>query len=214
MGKSTQIGLLKNSLKSRRIKVVETYIKSTHGLAYILSKFLIVLSGSEKAIFPDGNTQLYPRKELMKRLFTLWRFLDAFSIITKFFFTVYLPFCLGFTPLVEEGLMMTIFTYRRSFPVLFQLESKSPPVIPVLLGWVMSKNNVNFVFDATDDELEQRRRKREFRRSELSMYVTLQRRWMKRLNDGNTFFVDTTRKTADQVHRNIVIALDTHKSAL
>lgn len=213
VGKSTQISLLKNYLHSKNVKVVETYIKSTHALAYILSRLLIGLGECEKVSFSGETTQLYPRKEVMKRLFPLWCFLDMLSLATKFFFTVYIPFYLGFTPLVEEGLMMTLFTYRRALPVFFETEPKVPPLLPNLLGWVISKNHVNVILDATDDDLKQRRRKREYRQNELSVYISMQKRWMERLNSQNTIFIETTGETAGQVHKNIVVALEKHTSA-
>jgi len=214
VGKSTQTRLLKDSFKLRNVRVIETFIKSTHGFAYILSRFLIVLGACEKIAFSEGITRLYPRKEVMKKLFPLWCFLDTVSIAVKFFFTVYIPFCLGFTLLVEEGLIMTLYTYRRALPAFFEIEPKVPPLLPSLLGWVVSKNHVNVVLDATDDDLRQRRRNREYRQNESSVYISMQKRWMKRLNSQNTIFIDTTGQTAGRVHKNIVMALEKHTSAL
>ena len=214
VGKSTQIRLLKDYLKLENVRVTETFIKSTHALAYILSRFLIALGECEKVSFSEGITRLYPRKDVMKRLFPLWCFLDTLSIAAKFFFTVYVPFCFGFTPLVEEGLIMTLYTYRRALPVFFEIEPKVPSLLLSLLGWVMSKNHVNVVLDATDDDLKQRRRNREYRQNESSVYISMQKRWMKRLNSQNTIFIDTTGETAGQVHKNIVMALEKHIRAL
>jgi hypothetical protein len=214
VGKSTQIDLLKINLRSRNIKVVETFIKSTHALAYILSRLLIGLVECEKVRFSDGTTHVYPRKEIMKKLFSLWCFLDAISITAKFFFAVCIPFYLGFTLLVEEGLMMTQLTYRKVFPFFFETESKVPPLVTTLLGWVMSNNHANFVLDATEDDLKIRRRKRLYRQNELPVYTSMQKSWMEHLNSSNTFFINTSGKTAREVHKKIVVALEENTRAL
>ena len=211
VGKSTQIRLLKKFLLNNNVKVIDSYIKSTQGLAFLLNKFLILLGVSEKAIMPYGSVQLLPRNDLMKKLFPIWRILDFFSIIFKFLFTVYLPFLFGFTAIMEEGLMMTEFTYAKVFPRLFGLEKGTLPFVPFLLGWVMKKPNVTFVLDATDFELEKRRRKREFRQSELAVFVNLQREFMASLKRENIVFIDTTGLNASQVHENVISALETYE---
>ncbi|MEJ2104992.1 MAG: hypothetical protein P8X47_10505 [Ignavibacteriaceae bacterium] len=206
VGKSTQMFLLKSFLKSRRINVVTSYIKSTQGLAFLLSKFLILVGGSEEIIFPDGKTQIYPKKHLMSSLFGLWTLLDTFSIFLKFFFTVYLPFRLGFVVLIEEGFMMTIFTYEKSFPVLFKIESRTPRLIHLLVKW-MSNRNITLIFDASDDDLKERRRSRAFRQSELSVFINMQRDWMKHFTYDKTILIDTTNRNAKQVHNELITAL-------
>lgn len=208
VGKSTQIRLLKEYLSSKNIRATETFIKSTHGFAYILSRSLIALGICEKVSYPQGVSIFYPRGDVVRRLFPLWCFLDALSIAVKFFFTVYLPFCLGFTVLIEEGLIMTLHTYVMSFPHFFQTEPKVPPLVPRLLGWVLSKNHVNVFLDATDEELSRRRKQRSYRQNELPEYISLQRKWIERLNFGNIIFVDTTDEPVGRVQRKIVTALE------
>ena len=208
VGKSTQIRLIKDYLKLRKIRATETFIKSNHVLAYILSKSLKALGVCEKVSYPGGVTRIYPRREVVRRLFPLWCFLDTLSISVKFFFTVYLPFRLGFTPLIEEGLIMTLHTYSMSFPHFFKTKPKVLPFLPSLLGWVTCKNHINVVLDATDDELSRRRNSRNYRQNELPEYISIQRKWIERLNFGNTVFIGTTGEPALRVHRKIVAALE------
>lgn len=208
VGKSTQIKLLRDHLRSRNVRVVDTFIKSTHGFAYILSRSLIALGVSERISYPENTTRIYPRGEVVKGLFGLWTFLDTLSISAKFFLTVYMPFCLGFTVLIEEGLFMTLYTYRVSLPRFFKTEPKVPPLVPKLIGWIMSKKNVNVVLDAVDDELARRRKQRNFRQNELSEYISLQRKWIKRLDFDKTVLIDTTDQPVMRVHKNIIIALE------
>jgi len=213
VGKSTQINLLIAYLRSRNVKVISTFIKNTHGLAYILSRLLIELGAYEKVSFSDGSSYKYPRKEIMKKLFSLWCFLDMFSIAVKFFFTIYLPFFFGFTSLVEEGLMMTQLTYLKALPFFFETESKVPSLVTTLQAWVVNNNHVNFVLDATEDNLKARRRTRSFRQYELSAYTSMQKRWLQNIRSPNTFFINTSGQTIRDVHNKIVIALEAKKGA-
>lgn len=208
VGKSTQIRLLKDHLKSKNIRVVETFIKSNHAFSHILSRSLRVLGVCEEVSYPEGHTRIYPRRHVVKELLPLWIFLDTLSITIKFFFTVYIPFCLGSTLLIEEGLIMTLQTYCMAFPRFFRTEPKVPPLLPRLLGWVLSKNHVNVVLDAKNEELDRRRKHRGYRQNELSQYISLQRKWITRLNFGATIFMDTTGKSPLRVHKKIVIALE------
>ena len=207
VGKSTQIKLAKDYLKLRDIRVIQTFIKSNHTLTYILDRSLKAVGASEKVSY-EGFTRIYPRRDIVRKLFSLWCFLDALSISTKFLFTVQIPFRLGFTPIIEEGLIMTFHTYMLSFPHFFGTKPKILPFVPNLLGWVVSKNNFTFVLDATDDELNQRRRSRNYRQNELPEYIETQRTWFRNFSLGNTIFVDTTRLSTLEVHKKIVARLE------
>jgi len=200
--------LVKNYLKLRKVRVAETYIKSTHGLTYILSRFLKASGFSEKVTYEDGYTKIYPARAVIRRIFILWCFLDAFSISVKFLFRVQLPFWLGFTPLIEEGLVMTSFTYRMSLPRFYGTKPVSLPIVPNLIQWTSEKNHVNIVIDASVDELRRRRTTRSFRQKELSEYIAMQKKWMRRLDSGNFVFIDSTDETVLSVHRKIVAALE------
>jgi len=211
VGKSTQMRLLVGHLKSENVRVVKTFIKSSHAFAYILYRSLLALGVCEKVLYPEGLTRIHPRREVVRSLFPLWSFLDTISIAIKFFFTVYVPFSLGFTILIEEGLLMTLHTYLVSFPSFFKTEPKVLPLLPSLLGWIMGKNHVNIVLDASDEELALRRIGRSYRQHELPQYVYLQRKWMKRLDSGSSIIIDTTSDSAMGVHKKIFAALKKHR---
>lgn len=95
-----------------------------------------------------------------------------------------------------------------SLPIFFKTEPRMLPFMPNLLGWIMSKNHLNVVLDATDDELSRRRNKRDYRQNESSEYISTQRKWIKRFDFGNTIFIDTTRERPMRVHKKIVVALE------
>jgi len=210
VGKSTHIGLLRDYLKLKNIRVVTTFIKSSHLLAYILMRFLTASDSYQKDLCPgaEGLTGVSPRKEVIRKLFPVWSFLDSLSITVKFFFTVYLPSCLGFTVLIEEGPIMTLFTYWASFPRFFDTKPKVLSFISNLLGYILSKKHINIVLDASVEELDKRRAQRSYRRKELAEYIAMQKDWVKRLNLGNMIFVDTTDKSIARVHKNVLAALE------
>lgn len=211
VGKSTHIRLLRDHLRLNGIRVVTTFIKSSHVLAYILMRSLIAPRTYEKTSYSGRFTRIYSRREVIKRLLPLWCFLDALSIAAKFFFTVYLPFCLGFTILIEEGLIMTLFSYNVSFPHFFDTQPTVPPLVSSLLEYVTSKNHLNIVLNASVEELDRRRRHRSYRQNELNEYIAMQKKWIKQLNFGNTIFIDTTEKPIAKVHKNVLAALEKNK---
>jgi len=209
VGKSTHMRLLGNYFESQNARVVWSFIKSGHMLSYILRKALIAFGACEKVMYPDGLARVYPRRDIVRRLFRLWCFLDAFSIVVKFFFSIYIPYKLGFTLLIEEGLSMTLFTYCKSFPHFFDTEPKDLKLFSSLLGWIQSKSHhVNIVLDANADELSRRRRYRSFRQDELLDYISMQKKWIEAMDLGDTIFIETTGKPILVVHDNIVAALN------
>lgn len=208
VGKSTHIGLLKDHLKLRNVKVVTTFIKSTHGLTYVIYKTLMALGVHEEFPYPAGFTRKHPRRNILKKLFSLWCFLDSLNIAVKFFFVVYIPFRFGFTVIIEEGLIMTLYTYTMSFPQFFDTEPRVLPLLPSLLGWVTSKNHVDIVLNASIEELDRRRRHRRYRQDELPEYVAMQRKWIQRLKYDDAFFVETTEEPVIKAHRNIIAELE------
>lgn len=206
VGKSTHIDLLRNYLKLKNMRVVTTFIKSSHGLSYVLNRFITAPKAQHEALYHRGLIQ--PRsKNIVKKLHSLYCFLDVISIAAKFFFTVYLPFCFGFTVLIEEGLIMTLYTYTVAFPQFFDTQPTVPPIILSLLKYISHKGGVNIVLDASFEELVHRRRHRGYRTNELAEYIRMQKEWVKRLNLANTILINTTNKSRASVHREIVAAL-------
>lgn len=210
VGKSTHINLLRDYLKARNIRVVATFIKSSHGLSYILTKLIIAPSIHEKVSNNLELARTYSSGRIVKKLLPLYRFLDGVSIATKFFFTVYLPFRLGFKILIEEGLLMTLYTYHVSFPFFFKTERKDPPLVRNLLAYVTSKDHINIVFDARLKELEERRTHRGYREREMVEYISMQKKWIRNFDYRRTVFIDTTGKSIGEIRKKVITALESY----
>ena len=208
VGKSTQIRLLHNYLETKNCRSVSTYIKSSHIFANLLSQSLRRMGLSENVVYPDGVVESYPKKSIVRKIFPLWVFLDSISLTLKFFFSVIVPFSLGYTVLIEEGPFMTFHTYLVSFPTFFNTKPVVLPFSSYLLGWLLSKSYFQIVLEGSDQDLEVRRKKRRFRRSELAKYVLSQKMWMQNLTWNNAYFVDTSRADICSVHKNIVKILE------
>jgi hypothetical protein len=208
VGKSTQINLLQNYYKSNKAKTIRTYIKSNHIFAYIIIKFLN-LQHTRKS-FPRQNDLniVSINRNIVKRISSFLSFLDAVSIGIKFFFTVYIPFHLGFTVLIEEGLTMSLFQYSIFFPKFRGTKPKAPFFLPNLIGWIFKQKHMDIILDAEENELIRRRKNRHYRRYESPQYVRLQREWLKRLNYGKTIFIETTNLSSIQTHKVIVAAIE------
>jgi hypothetical protein len=171
--------------------VVTTFIKNTHLLAYSILRFLKLL-----------------RKDVDEKLLSILYLLDTISIPIKFFFTVYIPFHLGFTILIEEGLIMTLFTYTERYPKLSGFKPKKPPFLTRLIGWILKQKHVNVILEAEDNELTKRRKNRNYRQYELHEYVYLQKKWLTHINFGKTLFIETTNLSVMQTHKVIVAAIE------
>jgi energy-coupling factor transporter ATP-binding protein EcfA2 len=208
VGKSTQMELLERYLQSENAGVIRTYIKSSHVFAHFLSSFLKTLGASEEISYCRSLTRTYPRRALMVKLFSLYALLDTISIILKFLLMVQIPFSLGFTILIEEGLHMTSHTYVFAFPLFFNSKPKNLPFLARLQVWINRRNHVNLVLDARDDSLSIRRKSRSFRQNELPEYVSAQKKWMRRLDPHDTVFLETSNQPIMRVHKKIVKELE------
>jgi hypothetical protein len=202
VGKSTQMRLLAQYFRSKNRKTIETYIKSAHGTTFILN-YLI-----EKMIeiLKKNNTSI--NKDLERRMFSritpLWNFSDTMSILVKFFFSVYIPFQLGYNILLEEGLYMSIENYRIFRPYFLGVKQTRMRLLDLLLRWVNCHNHLDIVLDATDDELGNRRLSRSFRQTESENYIRLQRKSMSRLVEPRFLRINTSGKSAKSVNNIIV----------
>lgn len=205
VGKSTQIKLLQDRLKSKKVKTVKTFIKSNHIFAHITRRLLILVGAYENQ---DDLGVICINKRIVERLYPVLILLDAVSITIKFFFTVYIPFHMGFNVLIEEGLMMSLFTYTLANPKIRGLKPKTPPFLLRLINWILKQKHVNIILDAESKELILRRKNRNYRQNESPEYVDLQKKWLKQLNYGNTIFLETTNLPIIQVHEVIVAAIE------
>ena len=208
VGKSTQIALLSNYFHKRKNRTVTTFIKSNHVFSYFLRAALVLLGCSEKIFYPDGTPIVCPKGRVVRRLLPLLAIFDAVSIAIKFFFEVFIPFHFGFTVLIEEGPAMTLHTYSVCYPEFFKTKPRVVRLSHILLGWVLSKAHAQIVMDTTDAELIERRKSREFRRTELPEYVISQRKWVQSINLQGTFRIETTNKSIAEVHKTIVNVLE------
>ena len=206
VGKSTQMRLIQNRFRSCGVRTITTYLKSSHALAYILTKFLKGIGAYEEVKYADGF-RIYPRRDIMKRLFPLYCFLDAMSVAVKFLLTICVPYALDFVILLEEGPIMNLHTYAEVMPWLYGTRPIVLPLVPNLVGWIEDRNHVNIILDADELELNERRRMRSFRRSELLEYERLQRNWVHRFRGEKTFFVDTRGLSIGQVQKQVVQTL-------
>lgn len=202
VGKSTQIRLLKKFLESKNKKSIVTYIKSVHGFTYILSGLIGFLLKTQKE--GDDIAGYSLKQDFYKRIYPLWVLSETVSIIGKFFFTVYLPYQLGYSVLIEEGLKMTIANYRLFRPHFLGIKPVKLPFIGTLSNWVMSKKHIEIVLDADNHELISRRSSRRFRRYETKVYENLQRQVMSQLKGKHTLYINTTGKSTKSIHNIIV----------
>lgn len=193
VGKSTQIKLLRSYFLLNKNKVVMTFIKSNHLLAYLMIRFLKLMG-----------------RKIDERLFIILYLLDMISILVKFFFTVYIPFHLGFTIIMEEGPIMTLFTYVVRYPKFNNIKLEKPSFILRMIGWISKQKNINIILNAEEDELIRRRKNRKYRQYESSEYVRLQKKWLNQISNhlSNTIFIETTKLSAIQTHKLIITEIE------
>ena len=194
VGKSTQIQLLRNFFSANKLKNVTTYIKSVHGLTFFLSYIIRKLTKDKMDL----------RKKIHQRINKVWIISESISITMKFLLLVYLPYQLGYSIIIEEGLKMTIANYQHFRPYFLGVNPETVPFINTLQGWIESKNHLEIILDADKEEVASRRKNRTFRRYETSEYETMQRYTMSNLKGPNTVFIDTNNKSINQVHNIIV----------
>jgi len=65
VGKSTQMRLIQNRFRSCGVRTITTYLKSSHALAYILTKLLKGIGAYEEVALDDGDINMF---EVIKAL--------------------------------------------------------------------------------------------------------------------------------------------------
>ena len=199
-GKTTQIKLLKKYLEQREEKTVKTYLRSTHGTTFLISKFFQLLNA-----ISDNKIST---TEFHKRTQSIWNISESISISTKFLISVYIPYKLGYNVIIEEGLKMTSEHFTRFRPHFLGVNPILPPFIDVLDKWMDNSNQVVFIIDAQDHVLIERRKTRNFRRFESDEFVELQRQSFDNIQGEYVYTIDTTAKTIQDVHREIINHLE------
>jgi hypothetical protein len=201
VGKSTQIQLLANYLRSRNKKTVIIYLKSAHGttnvLSYIVKK--LVLVNKNVVTHRDGF-----QRNFYIRIAPLWNFSETISIVGKFFFSVFIPFSLGYNVLIEEGLIMSIENFELFRPFLLGVKPTKLPFLDVLLRWIRANSNLDILLDAEENDVDARRKSRSFRRTESKDYLELQRKVMSNLRGSKFLLVKTSGKSIQDVHQAVV----------
>jgi hypothetical protein len=202
VGKSTQISLLAQYFRGNNRKTFETYIKSVHGSTFVLNFFIEKMVDRLKK--NNGSLDEDLERRIYQRITPLWNVSDEISILVKFFFSVYIPFQLGYNVLLEEGLIMSIENYRMFRPYFIGVKQRRMRLLDLLLRWINSHNHLDIVLDARDDEIGNRRMSRTFRRYETEDYLKLQRKSMSRLNGPRFLWVNTSGKSVKDVNGIIV----------
>jgi len=204
VGKTTQMRLLEKYLESKNRKTMKTFIKSAHGLSYILLKTFRVLGITRKRTGEDGIDTYSSSLNFQKRITPLWNLFEIISIVGKFFFTVYLPYKLGYDILIEEGLNMSIEHYKLFRPHYYGVEPSQPPLLDALLSWITSRKHLDIVLNARDQDVIERRMSRTFRRYETNKYIELQRKAISTMRGPEFFYIDTSGKSIYTVHITIL----------
>jgi energy-coupling factor transporter ATP-binding protein EcfA2 len=198
VGKSTQIRLLKKYLESQGQKTFETYLKSAHGLTYVLSLFIRVISNM---VYPTDEEW---RRLIYRRITPLWNISETISITLKFLFSVYIPHLLGYNVLIEEGVLMSIEHHRTFRPRLLGIKPQRLPLLDTYQRWINSRDHVEIVLEARDEEVAKRRLSRSFRRYESVDYLDIQNQVISRLDGPRLILLDTTNESIEAVHKRIV----------
>jgi thymidylate kinase len=113
-GKSTQKELLAHKLRSEGFLVKSTFLQSGHGLAYLLQILLARTLLKRKYLY-EVEGLIYERRELFRKLFKLWLFLDCVSILILYLIRIYIPERLGRVILVEGYIPSTLVDYMYIF---------------------------------------------------------------------------------------------------
>jgi thymidylate kinase len=178
-GKSTHLWLLYSYLKKRGIATTATFLKSANLMAYLFLKMIAALCGLKRNHVPPITTLNESRPDLFKALSFLFTLIDAFSIVIKYLFRVWLPLKLGRVVLVEEYLPATVFDYFVLLKIRKVITSRSFNVLYKLCALLASRtahvSNIVFFFDAPNHVLFERYSRRgSFK--ERKLYLEMQRK--------------------------------------
>ena len=207
-GKSTQMRLLASKLskEGRRTKVA--FLKTNHLLAFLLVTLLAkVLAGKRKDVYPI-RALLEERPAVFKRLFRLWLALDFLSIVLMFLTTIYIPLKMDYIVLVEEYIPATISDYIYISKAVGSPLKTSSFMINFLLRLMRLGYPTQVIFlDAKTEELKSRWKRRgslDEKPDYLQMQRTILLSLSKSLSQDRMFYIDTSHKTIEEIHRLIV----------
>ena len=149
VGKSTTINGLISILSSKGIKARKTFVKTFHGLSYVLWKLIVRILGLPKNYAPwyiiPRHGHIYTTKAMM----IVSAYFDAFINIPLKLLVIWLLKLFGYVVISEEYAISTIFDYLYAYSdlniklkfytvlpikVLYSLVSKQRPDIMVMLN--------------------------------------------------------------------------------
>jgi thymidylate kinase len=152
VGKSTQIKLLIDWLKGRKVKTKIAYVQCNHLPVLILEGFIIRLGRSSSYVYPDGTRLTNPSAEIMQKIKYFWFCLQFLSIVFLSFVRVYLPLLLGYTVVAERYVLDSVsdlYWFSRHLKVNQRFFSS---LVKVLL-YLVPENTVIVHLDAPYDVL-------------------------------------------------------------
>jgi deoxyadenosine/deoxycytidine kinase len=203
-GKSTQMMLLGSTLRKNGLRVKTVSLKTNHIFARLLAKVLAsVLEDCRKDTYPI-RTLIEDEPQIFRSLFSLWLFLDLFSISLKFFFAVLLPKKLGYTILAEEYIPAAICDYMYISKALDLPMTAAWFAMELLLRLQHVGGPAQVVFlDAEQDVLESRWRTRGTQ-SERTDYLFAQRSTLLPLSkklSTQVFCLNTSERNMMETHK-------------
>jgi thymidylate kinase len=199
VGKSTQITLFEQYLKNSQFKTKKTYINSVHLLAFVLSALVEMLVN-----IGDIRYRNKLKKRIYNQITPIWTTLDEFSIASKFLFSVYIPYKLGYNILIEEGLLMSIEYYEVFRPYFLDVKPIKLKILNKLLMWTNNQKYLVIILNANTDEIYERRKSRRFRRFEKDEYDKLHKIVISKITDINTINIDTSSKKINEIQQIII----------
>lgn len=107
-GKTTQVSLLINELRSKGLKARKVWIRSPHTFAYLFSRLLIKIGYCRTVVNPYGFPQKILLLPIGKYFRFLWYFVEFLSVKPLIILKVRIPILLGYTVVAERFIVDTI----------------------------------------------------------------------------------------------------------
>lgn len=211
-GKSTQMKLLAQRLRSEKRKVKTTCIKTGHIFAYILMIILAKMLVRDTINVHPIRSLLERGRNLFRKIFKLFTIIDLLSIVIRFMVSIYIPKKLGYLVLVEEYLLATIadriyLAKNVGVPLCFfesnfilRLFKISGPILTVFLDaedWVLKKRWI---------ERNSPPERPEYLQAQRSLLLMLSRAF-----SDHFLYIDTTDQTEKETCERIVSYLKASK---
>lgn len=201
-GKSTQAKLLIKYLKSKQCRVAWTWIRGSHSIAFVLSKFLARQGYYRTVKVPSGVVYRVFDPHLLPGLKPLWGLIEFVSVLPWIILRVYLRRILGYTVVAERYVVDTVvyLAYWLDSDFLKSLLAK------VLLGFI-PRGSVLIHLDAESRVLIERLKKVRYDIA-TSDYITFQQRAYHVLSQSlNAVTIDTSKFNVEETFQLVINAL-------